>query len=260
MRATLELVALENIPDCAPGDDLAAMILAALAQQSLELRDGDVLVVAQKVVSKVEGRYVALASVTPSQKAIELASKASKDPRLVELILRESVEVLRIRPGVIVVEHRNGYVHANAGIDQSNIPQRDAEPQVLLLPEDSNHSAAQLRQALAQRSEAALGVVISDSAGRAWRNGTIGLALGSAGITVLQSRNGEADMYGRTLQATEIAIADQIAAAATLLMGEAAERLPVVLLRGGDFLDRGAQFDDLGCGALIRDKARDMFR
>ncbi|MFK7829878.1 MAG: coenzyme F420-0:L-glutamate ligase [Congregibacter sp.] len=258
MSAMLELVALEKIPDCAPGDDLLGMIVDALAKQSLTLRDGDVLVVAQKVVSKVEGRYVTLASVSPSSKALELAEATGKDPRLVELILRESTEVLRIRPGVIVVEHRNGYVHANAGIDQSNIPQEDSQPQVLLLPEDSNRSAALLKRGLMQHSKATVGVVISDSAGRAWRNGTIGLALGSAGITVLQNRNGEADMYGRTLQATEIAIADQIAAAATLLMGEAAERLPVVVVRGGNFL--AAVDDDRGCEVLIRDKTRDMFR
>lgn len=260
MPASLQLIALEHIPDCVPGDNLAGFIIDSMGRQGLRFCAGDVFVVAQKVVSKVEGRYVVLDSVSPSISAMELAEAADKDPRLVELILRESVEVVRVRPGVIVVEHRNGYVHANAGIDQSNIPLLQGQAQVLLLPEDANRSARELQEQLLKTSDVSMGVVVSDSVGRAWRNGTTGLALGSAGVSVLQNRNGEADMYGRRLQATEIAIADQLAAAATLLMGEAAERLPVILVRGGQFLAQASDDEDLGCEVLIRDKSRDMFR
>jgi coenzyme F420-0:L-glutamate ligase/coenzyme F420-1:gamma-L-glutamate ligase len=255
MPARLEFLAPAGMPRIQPGDDLAALLLASLAGEGIELRSDDVLIVAQKVVSKAEGRYVRLADVSPSARAVELAGAADKDPRVVELILRESREVVRVRPGVIVVEHRNGYVHANAGIDQSNIPQDAGGPQVLLLPEDADASARRLRDGLESRSGVAPGVVINDSVGRAWRNGTIGMALGSAGITTLLNRNGEPDMYGRPLRATEVAIADELAAAASLLMGEAAEERPLVLVRGGSFA--GSAQD---CSALIRDRARDMFR
>ena len=221
----------------------------------MSLNSGDVLVVAQKIVSKAEGCYAKLADVEVSAAASKLAAEADKDPRVVELILRESSAVLRVRPGVIVVEHRNGYVHANAGIDRSNLPQEDGEERVLLLPRDANASAAQLRDELAARRGVELGVVISDSAGRAWRNGTIGMALGSAGVCVLDNRNGEPDLYGRELQATEMAVADELASAAALLMGEAAEALPAIIVRGGDFLDASQTAD-----ALLRDRDRDMFR
>ena len=221
----------------------------------MSLNSGDVLVVAQKIVSKAEGCYAKLADVEVSGAASKLAAEADKDPRVVELILRESSAVLRVRPGVIVVEHRNGYVHANAGIDRSNLPQEDGEERVLLLPRDANASAAQLRDELAARRGVELGVVISDSAGRAWRNGTIGMALGSAGVCVLDNRNGEPDLYGRELQATEMAVADELASAAALLMGEAAEALPAIIVRGGDFLDASQTAD-----ALLRDRDRDMFR
>lgn len=255
MGVGLELFALTGIPHCAPGDDLPLMILEALAGNELSLHSGDVLVIAQKVVSKVEGRYVALSSVTPSSRAFELAADANKDPRVVELILRESAAIVRVRPGVIVVEHRNGYVHANAGIDRSNIPPVDDGEQVLLLPEDANASAARLLAQLNNDGALPLGVIINDSVGRAWRNGTIGMALGSAGVRALHNQNGVVDMYERPLQATEVAVADELASAASLLMGEAAEQRPVVLVRGGDFLAEGQS-----CEALLRDRTLDMFR
>lgn len=260
MPFSLQLIALEQFPDCLPGDDLAAQIVAVLANQTLSLRNSDVLVVAQKVVSKVEGRYVTLDTIKPSSNALALAASSHKDPRLVELILRESAEVVRVRPSVIVVEHRNGYVHANAGIDHSNIPQPDGRQQVLLLPKDPDRSARQLRARIGQATGTAPGVIVSDSVGRAWRNGTTGMALGSAGIQALESHNGKVDMYGHSLQATEVAVADQMASAAALVMGEAAERIPVVLLRGSRDTGAAPTDDDIGCHALIREKCQDMFR
>lgn len=255
MPTRLELLAPRGIPRVEPGDNLAQLLLQALARERIDVRPGDVFVVAQKIISKAEGRYVRLGDVTPSAEATQLAAEAGKDARLVELILRESRAVLRVRPGVIVVEHRNGYVHANAGIDQSNIPQPDGEPQVLLLPVDADASACALREAIRALAGVAPAVVINDSVGRAWRNGTVGLAIGCAGIAPLLNLNGQPDLYGRTLRATEIGLADEIASAAVLLMGEAAEELPLVVVRNGDF-----PVSDLGADVLLRDRAQDMFR
>ena len=180
MSRRLELIPLLNFPLVEPGDDLVQVIHTALQENSLELQAGDVLVVAQKIVSKAQNRYVRLADVTPSAEAIALAERAGKDPRQVQLILQESREVLRVRPGVIIVEHRNGYVHANAGIDKSNILRDDNDPRVLLLPEDPDASARALRLGLSERTGVAPQIIINDSMGRAWRNGTVGLAIGQA--------------------------------------------------------------------------------
>jgi coenzyme F420-0:L-glutamate ligase/coenzyme F420-1:gamma-L-glutamate ligase len=236
-----------------PGDDLAGFILQALAENELALAPGDVLVVAQKVVSKAEDCYVSLADIEPSARAVELAAQADKDPRLVELILRESREVLRVRPGVIIVEHRNGYVHANAGIDRSNIPQE--RERVLLLPPDPDASAAGLRQQLAAAIGFPVQVIVNDSAGRAWRNGTVGMAIGSAGIAPLYNQIGEPDLFGHILEVTEAAVADELAAAASLVMGQAAEACPVVHVRG---LQLAAAND--GSAALLRERDLDLFR
>ena len=255
MVSRLELIALRGFPLVEPGDDLAQLIAASLGENGLALQDGDVLVIAQKVISKAENCYVRLAEVEPGDEALELAGVAGKDPRQVELILRESVELLRVRPGVIIVEHRNGYVHANAGIDKSNIETDPEDPRVLLLPENPDRSAAALRTALGERLGIAPQVIINDSMGRAWRNGTVGLAIGSAGLEPLDNQVGEADMFGNTLEVTEPAVADELAAAASLGMGQAAQACPVVLARG-------AQLRPGSCGSagLIRDKSMDMFR
>lgn len=255
MVSRLELIALQDFPLVEPGDDLAQLIAASLVENGLALQEGDVLVIAQKVVSKAENCYVRLAEIVPGDEALELAGRADKDPRQVELILRESVELLRVRPGVIIVEHRNGYVHANAGIDKSNIETDPEDPRVLLLPENPDHSAAALRKSLGEHLGIAPQVIINDSMGRAWRNGTVGLAIGSAGLEPLDNQVGEVDMFGNTLEVTEPAVADELAAAASLVMGQAAQACPVVLARGAQLRPGSC-----GSGGLIRDKSMDMFR
>jgi coenzyme F420-0:L-glutamate ligase/coenzyme F420-1:gamma-L-glutamate ligase len=255
MPQRLELIPVEGFPRVNPGDNLAALILDALTANNLVLTDSDVLVLAQKIVSKAEDRYQRLSSVTPGPEAIELATRADKDPRQVELILRESNEVVRVRPGVIIVEHRLGYVHANAGIDKSNIPNSEDDPQVLLLPLDSDASAAKLRSDLASVAGVHPKILINDSTGRAWRNGTVGIAIGTAGFDPLFNQIGETDLFGNVLEVTEAAVADELAAAASLVMGQAAEACPLVLVRGAKLQDSTG-----GSSALIRDKAMDMFR
>lgn len=255
MTARLELIALEGFPLVEPGDDLAELLAAALEKNGLVLLPGDVLVVAQKIVSKAEGRYVRLAEVTPGARACDLAAQTGKDPRLVELVLRESREVIRARPGVIIVEHRNGYVHANAGIDRSNIVHGPGDPRVLLLPEDPDGSAASLRRGLARLTGVSPPVIINDSVGRAWRNGTVGIAIGCSGLAPLHNQVGDTDLFGNLLEVTEPAVADELAAAASLLMGQADEARPVVLARGVTL-----RAGEAGSAELIRDRAMDLFR
>lgn len=255
MTQALSLTVLPAFPLVEPGDDLAELIIASAAKAGMAMQDGDVLVLAQKIVSKSENRYAYLNEIVPGDAAIELAAKTDKDPRQVELILRESKEVVRQRRGAIIVEHREGYVHANAGIDASNIASQADNPRVLLLPEDSNASARRLRSTLRDRLGIDLHIIINDSAGRAWRNGTCGFALGSAGFEALVSRIGDKDLFGRPLEITQIAVADELAAAASFLMGQADEGAPVVLMRGAQ-LRASAQ----GCETLIRAKAEDLFR
>jgi coenzyme F420-0:L-glutamate ligase/coenzyme F420-1:gamma-L-glutamate ligase len=227
----LLLTALPDIPDVRAGDDVGRLLMDALERAGLVLRDGDVMAVAQKIVSKAEGRLVALADVEPGEYAVKLAGQVGKDPRLVELILRESEEVSRVRPGVIIVRHRLGFTSANAGIDRSNVGPGD-EDRVLLLPLDPDASAARLRAALQAAAGATVGVVITDSHGRPFRLGTVGVAIGVAGIPALWDRRGEPDRYGYRLQHTDVGVADEIAGAAGLLMGQAAEGRPAVLIRG----------------------------
>jgi len=229
-----------------PGDDLARLIAPA------GLRDHDIVVLAQKIVSKAEGRLVRLSDVTPSPRARDLGEKADKDPRLVELILRESTEVVRATRGVLIVEHRLGFVMANAGIDASNI---DDPEQVLLLPVDPDGSARRLRDRLKEIAGVEVGVIINDSWGRAWRNGTVGMAIGAAGLPALVDMRGQPDMNGRILRVTEIGHADELAAAASLMMGQAAEGRPVVIVRG-----LGPPARDGKAAELVRAKQMDLFR
>lgn len=255
MNSQLSLTALPDFPLVEPGDDLATLILDCLAAAGQSLVEGDLLVLAQKIVSKAENRYAYLADIEPGEEAVALAAEADKDPRQAELILRESREVLRKRPGVIIVEHKLGYVHANAGIDKSNITSEADNPRVLLLPEDPDASARELRETLRQRAGVDVNIIINDSAGRAWRNGTLGFAIGTAGFEPVEDRVGDADLFGRALEVTEVAVADELAAAASFLMGQAAEGAPVVLVRGARL--RPSQ---QGSSRLLRHRDQDMFR
>ena len=251
----LQLTALPGIPLVQPGDDLARLIADALDRAGEPLAAGDVVVVAQKIVSKAEGRYADLAEVTPTQRAVVLAAETEKDPRLVQLILDEANEVLRYRRGVLVVVHRLGYVMANAGIDSSNVgPDADGE-RVLLLPEDPDASCRRLRAALQQRYGVEVAVVVNDSVGRAWRNGTVGTALGAAGLPAVLDLRGRHDLFDRVLTATDVGLADEISAAASLLQGQADEGTPVVLVRGLEITGPSAK-----AAALLRPPAEDMFR
>ena len=250
---TLTLTALPGIPFVRQSDDLADIFLHAMARARLRFADGDVLVVAQKVVSRAEGRLVDLRTITPSAKAQTLAAKVEKDPRLVELILRESSAVLRAVPGVLIVEHKLGFVCANAGIDHSNVCGDDEC--VLLLPENPDRSAAQLRARLEEASGKRLGVLINDSHGRAWRLGTMGVAIGVSGVPALVDLRGRHDLVGRELHATQVGAADELAAAASLLMGQAAEGTPAVHVRGFPYPLREG-----GLQELIRPRERDLFR
>ena len=337
----LRIRAISGIPGVRPGDDLAELLADAIVRSGEMLRDGDVLVVAQKIVSKAEGRIVRLADVVPSPRAVELASRADKDPRAVEVILRESVEVLRAVPGVLIVETRHGIVLANAGADMSNIEHDVEDDHLLLLPEDPDASADRLRAALAalarrtgaaatsplgaaagagedpgadarvlagagtetgagtstvisagaatppasdpildSRGRAAgtpqgtargagsppsgeaprIGVIVADSVGRAWREGTVGLAIGVSGLPARLDRRGEPDLFGRALHVTEVGIADSIASAASIVMGEGAEGRPAALVRGLSFDDRSEAERAGRARDLVRLRERDLFR
>ncbi len=249
----IELITIPNLPLVQPGDDLPTLLLAAASAAGIAWHDGDVLVVAQKIVSKAEGRLVPLAGLTPSPRALDLAAQSHKDPRLVEAILGESAEVLRVRPGLLVVEHRLGFVCANAGVDQSNVAGSD--DWALLLPADPDASARHLRDQIREATGASIAVIVADSHGRAWRFGTVGVAIGVAGLHPLTDLRGEPDLAGRPLQITEVGTADELAAAAALLMGQAAEGTPAVLVRGAAYVAGE------GCLAeVLRPRAADLFR
>jgi coenzyme F420-0:L-glutamate ligase/coenzyme F420-1:gamma-L-glutamate ligase len=249
----LRLVALPGIPEVTPGASLVNLLLAALTRANQTLQAGDILVLAQKIISKAEGRAVALASVTPSPRAHQIAVEANKDPRLVELMLRESHAVLRVKPGIIITEHRLGFVMANAGIDQSNVPGGDDT--ALLLPENPDASARALRDVLKNHTGSDIGVLIIDSFGRAWRHGVTGIAIGVAGLPALVDLRGGKDREGRVLKVTQVAAADELAAAASLVMGQADDGVPAVLVRGFHYARRESSVQE-----LIRPEAEDLFR
>ncbi|PWH11717.1 MAG: coenzyme F420-0:L-glutamate ligase [Anaerolineae bacterium] len=252
----LTLTPLPNIPLVQPGDDLVNLILLGLERASLTLEDGDILVLAQKIVSKAETRLVNLETVTPSPSALELSKQTGKDPRLAELILRESNEILRTRPGTAIVEHRLGFVCANAGIDHSNVaPLQQPGEWVLLLPENPDRSAAMIRTRLESKSGKRLGVMIIDSHGRAWRLGTVGVAIGLSGLPGLIDERGWQDLFGYTLNITVVGVADELAAAASLMMGQAAEGTPIVHVRGFPYPLREGSLQE-----ILRPKEQDMFR
>lgn len=250
----IELLSIGGLPMVQAGDDLAALLIAGMAAAGLEPRDGDVVVVAQKIVSQAEGRLVALRDVTPSAEAMRIAGEIGKDARLVELILSESVRIVRQRRELLITEHRLGWVMANAGVDQSNIG-GDADQRALLLPIDPDRSADALLQRLSDHFGVGLATVINDSFGRPWRIGTTGVALGAAGLPAVVDRRGDPDLFGRPLRLTQIAFADEIAAAASLLMGPADEARPAVLVRGLTWSHPPSP-----AAALVRPAAEDLFR
>ena len=253
MTRQLTLTGLSGIPEIEQGTALASVLVEAIARAGLALDAGDVLVIAQKIISKAEGRRVRLSDVTPSAKARELAAAAGKDPRLVELILNESTHILRAARGVIIAEHRLGCILATAGIDQSNVP--GAGEHVLLLPQDPQASANRLRDELRSICGVDVGIIINDSLGRPWRNGVIGTALGVAGIPALIDLRGQPDRQGRIMERTDVAAADELAAAASLVMGQAAEGIPAVLARGFPYARRESNVRE-----LLRQPDLDFFR
>lgn len=252
--ASYQIIALKDFPRVRPGDNLAALIIDALERMGLTLRSSDIVVLAQKIVSKAEGRYVRPNELTPSAGALELAAKTGKPPGLAEAVLQEANEILRAKPGVVICEHRSGHIMANAGIDHSNTEAGDPDT-VLLLPRDADASAAAIRQELSAHYGTAPGVVISDSLGRPWRLGTVGFAIGSSGPPALVDRRGTSDMDGRVLEITMTGFADAVAAAAVLIMGEGDEGRPVALVRGLTWPQSDQSSRD-----LLRPRVDDMFR
>jgi len=255
MASEVSIKALAGIKLVEPGDDLGAITVAAFAANGLTPKERDVLVVAQKIVSKAEGRYVEVKGVEPSARSIALAAELDKDPRFVEIVLSESKRVVRYRPGLLIVEHRLGFVMANAGIDHSNVRSDDGVDRVLLLPVDPDRSAAKLQQNIIDAFGVRIGIVISDSFGRPWRKGTVGIAIGAAGLPAMIDLRGQPDLFGRELLVTETGFADEIAAAAGLLMGQADEALPMVLVRGLSWTAPEAP-----AAALVRPAEHDLFR
>jgi len=242
-----------GIPEVEPGDDLAAVLGGCIETAGLEVIDGDVIAVAQKIVSKAEGRFVHLGDIVPSAAALALEYSKEKDPRLAELILRESRRIVRDTPVVLIVEHRSGIVLANAGIDRSNV--RGDDDTALLLPEDADASATALKQQLDRRFGVSLGVLITDSVGRPWLMGTTGLAIGCAGIDAMHDMRGDHDRFGRVLQVAEVAVADSLAGAANLVMGEGDEGVPAALIRGV-----GAGSSTQSARDILRPADEDLFK
>jgi coenzyme F420-0:L-glutamate ligase/coenzyme F420-1:gamma-L-glutamate ligase len=255
MTTRLEVLAIPGMPMVQAGDDLPSLIADALGRAAMPLQDGDVVVLAQKIVSKAEGRSVVLADVQPSKEAEALAAEVGKDPRLVEVILSDSARVVRSRPNLMIMQHKLGFVMANAGVDQSNVAPHDGVARALLLPLDPDGSAEAIRAALSGRFGVRLGVVISDSFGRPWRRGTVGVAIGCAGLPSLIDLRGQPDLFGRTLEVSIIGFADEIAAAASLLQGQAAEGQPVVLLRGLAW-----SAPEMPVAEVVRPMGEDLFR
>jgi coenzyme F420-0:L-glutamate ligase/coenzyme F420-1:gamma-L-glutamate ligase len=254
---SLILQPITKIPLVKPGDSLARLILVAMEQDSIQIEDGDILVLAQKIVSKAENRLVNLTQVIPSQEALFYSEKTGKDPRILQLVLNESNHVVRYRQGSIIVEHRLGFVCANAGIDHSNVEGSWGNPEdwVLLLPENPDRSAEQIRFEIEKVTGKRIGVMIIDSHGRAWRLGTVGVTIGLSGIPGLVDLRGEPDLFGYHLKITQVGAADELAAAASLVMGQAAESVPAVHVRGFPYSLREGKLKE-----LLRPKEQDMFR
>lgn len=254
---TLVLTPLTEIPLIQSGENLPAIILTCLETQGIILEDGDILSVTQKIVSKAEGRMVYLGDISPGLKAVEISRKTGKDARLVELILRESNEIIRISMNTIIVEHRLGFICANAGIDHSNIKSDygSSDEWFLLLPENPEESAQKIREFISLQTNADIGVIVIDSHGRPWRLGTIGTMIGTSGVPALVDLRGTTDLFGYTLRITRVAAADELAAATSLIMGQADESIPVVHIRGFPY-----SLSDTSYKEVLRPKENDLFR
>jgi coenzyme F420-0:L-glutamate ligase/coenzyme F420-1:gamma-L-glutamate ligase len=253
LMTRIELIPIPGIPEVHPGDNLSDIIFSALTESNLQLLDSDILTVAQKIVSKAEGRFVRLSGIDPSPEAIQIAERDGRDARLVEVVLRESNEVVVASERALIVEHRSGAVCAHGGVDRSNIP--GDEDTVLLLPEDADASAQTLRKELKKRTGACPAVLIVDTQGRAFRSGVVGVTIGSAGLKPVVDLRGTLDRSGRPLEITQLAQADEMAAAASLAMGQAAEGLPAVLIRGVSYVP-----GEEPAKRLFRSKQEDLFR
>lgn len=255
MTDRVSVIGLAGVPMVQPGDDLGALAISALVDNDLRPEPGDVLVVAQKIVSKAEDRFVDVATIDPSPEAVELAAATGKDPRFVQVVLSESRRIVRHRENLIIAEHRLGFVMANAGIDHSNVAPDDGTERILLLPVNPDRSATILRDQLIESYGVPIAVIISDSFGRPWRRGTVGVALGAAGLPAVIDWRGHPDLFGRRLEVTETGFADEIAAAASLVMGQAAEAMPMVLVRGLSWSAPECPVAD-----LVRPPEHDLFR
>lgn len=251
----INLIGLTTIPLVKKGDNLLELILDSIKKESIDVQDGDIFVIAETLISKIEGNYIKLNDIVPSDEALELAKKTKKDPKLMEAILNESNEVVRVGPNFIVTETKHGFVCANAGIDESNVEDGYATP----MPINPDDSAQSLRLKLEKQYNCKLGVIISDTQGRAFRVGAIGTAIGCSGIVSLWNRQGEKDLYNRELQTTEIAVADELAASASLLMGQANEGIPIVIVRNHPSFDI-IRNENSSINELIRPKEFDAFR
>ena len=255
MSKHLNLIALPGIPLVRPGDDLIDLIFLGLSNANEQLVDGDILVIAQKIVSKSEDQYVELKTINPSKEALHLAKQTEKDPRLVELILSESREVIRHRTGVIIVEHKLGFVMANAGIDNSNVENSSRCERVLLLPINPDETCTKICLGIKKKSNKQVAVIINDSVGRAWRVGTVGIALGVAGLESVLDLRGNMDLYGRPLLVSIVGLGDELSAAASIIQGQGDEGLPIVLIRGLNYNCLKSNGS-----TLVRNKEEDLFR
>jgi coenzyme F420-0:L-glutamate ligase/coenzyme F420-1:gamma-L-glutamate ligase len=253
LKSRIEIIPIPVVPDIKAGDKLDLIILESMSNANEFLSKGDIVVVAQKVISKAEGRLIDLKLVNPSEKSLQIAKQNDKDPRLIELILNESVDILRLARGIIIVETKRGLICANAGVDQSNV--ENSNHYATLLPEDADLSARELRQSFKRKTGIDVAVVITDTFGRPFREGQINVAIGIAGIQPIKSYIGTMDMYGKKLKVTEIAVVDEIASAAELQMGKS-ERIPVVIIRG--YLYQMVENSSLS--QLLRSKEKDLFR
>jgi len=257
MSLSLTFSALSSFPIIKSGDDIASIILKLIKLQNIDIQNGDVFVIAQKIISKSENRYVDLTTIQPTVAALELEEITHKDPRFIECVLQESKNVIRVKDNTLIVEHKNGFICANAGIDHSNIGENGefGENWVLLLPKNADLSAREIRTKIEERTNTRVGVLIIDSHGRAWRNGTVGVTIGLSGLPGLVDLRGTKDLNGFRLKVTTVGAADELAAGASLLMGQASEGNPVIHVRGFPYDLREATISE-----LLRSEEQDLFR